>query len=411
MLRNTDHSFGLLAKLFHWLSALIVFALLAVGFYMTTLDYSTQKLEIYGLHKSFGTLLLVLVFLRIVWKFINPKPKDIKTHKSWEKTLSGAVHIALYGLLIAMPLSGWAMSSAGDFPNSFFGLFEMPDIAPKDKDLFAQTRQVHTFMAFAIMGIVGLHMAGALKHFFIDRDQTLQRMLWPKLGLLGGVFLTLVFGAFYLTPVTFWGVQLLEKNTQVEEQVSDIQPQDIQEQSPVTSSSVAAWDIVHEESNINFEVIQYGQPFTGSFKTFDGQINFDADNLEESRADITIDIASIDTGSGDRDNQARGGAWFDVSVFPQARFETTSFTALPPNESHANRFQAEADLTIRGVTRPVSMVFSLTFSESGQVADMQAQLTLKRLDFGVGQGEWQATDTIEDDINIDILLKARRQSP
>ena len=108
--------YGLGAKFFHWSIALLIFGLILVGFYMKGLPYSPDKLQIYGLHKSFGLMVLWLASVRIVWRqFVKP-PLALDTHKNWEKILAKITHIFLYIAMIGMPLTGWLMSSAGEYP-------------------------------------------------------------------------------------------------------------------------------------------------------------------------------------------------------------------------------------------------------------------------------------------------------
>ena len=129
--------FHFISKSFHWLMAGMILGLLFVGFYMVGLAFSPFKLQVYGLHKSFGILVLVLGILRLGWRFIASSPKPLVTHKRWEKFLSHIIHVVLYGVIFAMPVSGWLMSSAGDFPVGLFGLFEMPDLIAKDQDVLS----------------------------------------------------------------------------------------------------------------------------------------------------------------------------------------------------------------------------------------------------------------------------------
>ena len=139
-LKNTAGSYGIIAKGFHWLSALIVLGLLPLGFYMVALEFSAFKLSLYWWHKSFGTLLLFLVMLRMLWRFTNVSPPAHPDHHRWEQRLAGFIHVVLYISMVGMTISGWVMSSAGDFTHSFFGLFDMPRIVAKDEQFFRLSR-------------------------------------------------------------------------------------------------------------------------------------------------------------------------------------------------------------------------------------------------------------------------------
>lgn len=407
MAAGSQDRFGIVARTFHWAIALLVLALLSVGFFMTGMEFSPQKLEIYGLHKSFGILVLMLAALRLVWRWTHKPPPALETHQKWEKSLSKFIHFALYAVIFAMPLSGWLMSSAGDFRNSFFGLFEMPDLVAKDQPLFKIMRDVHGWIAYAIIALVGLHVAGAFKHHFIDRDETLKRMTYGRMGLGGGAVLAVLAFGLLAAPIILTGLDYMNEQAPdnvvaaavaVDQESRDIRPA---MQNPAVAT---VWNIDKAQSTIRFEATQYGEVFSGEFKNFDGQITFDEANLAASRADITIDISSIDTGSDERDGQARDAEWFDIVQYPQARFTSSVFESLG-----GNRYQVSGNLTIRGLTMPVSFPFVLQIAEAEHgpdFAQMDADLSLNRLDFGVGQGQWANAETIGNEVKLTIHVMA-----
>lgn len=376
--------------------ALVVLGLLSAGFYMTTMDFSPLKLNIYMVHKSLGMTILALVVVRIIWRFLKPAPTPLDTHKTWEKYLSKIIHGLLYFGLIAMPVSGWAMSSAGEFPVNYFGLFDIPALTDKDEALFKLTRTLHEFGAYAIMAAVGLHFLGAAKHHFVDKDATLIRM--------GGNSLFLIIGALFLISSLVLAVPHVLKRT---ETMQAINIEEAQANISNTNENVKEqnqWIIDEENTRIEFTFVQYGQPINGSFENVNGTIVFDPDNLEEAKTFIEIDINSIKTGSADRDEQAKSDAWFDSQTHPLATFEAESFS-----ESEDENYTADGFLTIRGQKIPLTLPFTLKISNTDhgtKSAEMRSKLTLMRLDFGVGQGEWADTEAIENAIEIHISVKA-----
>ncbi|MCB1532772.1 MAG: YceI family protein [Alphaproteobacteria bacterium] len=406
-LKNTDQSYGLMSKSLHWTMALIILGMLSIGFFMGSMEFSPLKLQIFGLHKSFGMLILMLAGFRILWKGLSFSPRDLPSHRSWERALAKLVHILLYVAMIGMPLSGWLMSSAGDFPNIFFGLFEVPALTGKDETLFKLMRTVHGTMALGLIVIIGLHVVGALKHHFIDRDETLQRMSTRALGVVGGALLALLAGALLALPAWLYVSSELAENSEQKAHVQETS--DARLGMLENLQSADSWQIIKDKSAIAFEVTQYGQPFSGGFKDFSGEIVFDPQDLENSHARITIDIASIFTGSKDRDAQARGNEWFYTAQFPHAVFETTGFEVRKPNHTNPNHYTAIGNLTIRDVTLPLQIPFSLSFEQGEQGAQraiMDAQIALNRLDFGVGQGAWESAETIGDEVSLDIHVEA-----
>lgn len=405
-MRNTENAYGLIAKILHWVMAVLILMMLVMGFTMRGLEDGPDKLWVFGLHKSIGILILMLVSVRILWKLINITPKPLPTHAPWEKALAHSVHFVLYGAMLAMPMTGWIMSSAGDFRNSFFGLFEMPDIAPKNEDLLEAMRDAHEIIAFAIIGFFGLHVAGALKHHFIDRDETLKRMTARRVGFKAGAVLTLLVGAVAGIVILQAGRYALNEfggDDDIKQTATETERSVTVE--PITDSSDSGWVIDREHSRIEFEATQYGEAFKGSFENFNGQIVFDPDELDKSSANIKIDITSIETGASDRDDQAKSADWFDVAQFPLAVFSAESF-----EKTGENQYLAHGSLTIRGIAVPVALPFELKITEDGEGnrADMEAVTTLRRLDFGIGQGQWQETDAIGNDVKVSIKVRARR---
>ena len=410
--RNTTGSYGLIAKSLHWIAAALIFTLLSVGFFMTEMEFSPAKLQIYGLHKSFGITVLILVVIRALWRFGNPKVRELETHQRWEKILAHITHALLYVALFVMPLSGWLMSSAGDFPATFFGLFDLPPLVEKNEKLFKILQDFHELMAFAILGVVALHMAGAFKHHILDRDETLQRMTTPRLGLIGGLALAAVAGIVWIAPVFF------AFNDDAAEAVSTEAPEEaVEDQAELAEDAaedaaehagITEWDLDEEASVIAFLVQQSGGNFEGRFEDFDADIYFDPEKLEQSTALVEIKIDSLKTGSEERDGQARSAEWFDAGTHPKAVFKSESFTRTEPN-----RYAAAANLTIRGVTIPVRLDFTLNIDEipdQGRIARMDGELTLNRLDFGIGQGQWQGTETIGNPVKITLHVEAKAQS-
>jgi len=179
-LRNTPDTYGSVHKALHWLIALAVIGLATVGLIMDDMPNSPDKIKIYALHKSFGLTVLALVLLRLVWRWTNPRPVLPATMKPWEHKLAGFVHFGLYAMLLAMPLSGWLFNSAANFPLKWFGLFSVPPLAGPDRDLKEIAKALHYWGFWLLAGLFTLHVVGALKHHFVDRDDVLKRMLPGK---------------------------------------------------------------------------------------------------------------------------------------------------------------------------------------------------------------------------------------
>jgi cytochrome b561 len=166
--------------LLHWVLGLALIGLFAVGLYMTDLPFSPQRLKLYNWHKWAGVTLLALSVFRLVWRLTHrppPLPRAIETAMPrWQRLAHHATHHGLYLLFFAVPLLGWAYSSAAGFPIVLFGVWPLPDFVPVSEELADLIKPLHKLSALAMMALVVLHVAGALKHQFFDRDGLLSRM-------------------------------------------------------------------------------------------------------------------------------------------------------------------------------------------------------------------------------------------
>lgn len=174
--RDTLHTYGWVTQLFHWAIFALFVALFVVAEIMIDMPDAPDKFKLYGLHKALGVTVLFLVFARISWRMANPTPKDLDAPKH-EKALARTVHYLLYGVMLVMPISGIIMSQSGGHPISWFGLWQVPVIFPKDKEMLEAMKSLHAVVSWGILGLVAAHAGAALYHHFIRRDNTLKRMI------------------------------------------------------------------------------------------------------------------------------------------------------------------------------------------------------------------------------------------
>jgi cytochrome b561 len=171
-----------LAIALHWLLALAIVGAFAVGLYMTSLSMSPTRLKLYNWHKWAGTVILALSALRLLWRLTHRPPALPRAIESampaWQRVAHHATHHLLYLLFFAVPLVGWAYSSAAGFPIVVFGVLPLPDFVPVDKALAEAIKPWHGWLAYGLATLVVLHVAAALKHQLVDRDGLLSRM-WP----------------------------------------------------------------------------------------------------------------------------------------------------------------------------------------------------------------------------------------
>lgn len=178
VLMNTKYTFT--AKTLHWGMALGLTGTFALGFYMADLPLSPAKLQFYSWHKWAGVTLLAIVVLRLVWRMLHTPPALPTTMPSWQHKASDFSHIALYVLMLTVPISGWLMSSAEGFPVVWFGVVPLPDLVPKDKALAESLKLAHKILNYSMLALVCLHIAAALKHQLIDKDGVLGRMWFGR---------------------------------------------------------------------------------------------------------------------------------------------------------------------------------------------------------------------------------------
>lgn len=170
----------------HWLMAVCMIIMLAVGLVMGEEDILSPdaRYTAYQFHKSLGLTFLVLTFVRLGWRLTHKAPALPEGMPKFEIIISKLVHVAFYGLMIILPLTGWAIvsSSPRGFPTIWFGLFQWPHIpfltSIENKEEFSEmTGEVHETLAWICMVLIALHFGAAIKHHFINRDTVLTRML------------------------------------------------------------------------------------------------------------------------------------------------------------------------------------------------------------------------------------------
>jgi len=161
----------------HWLLALGILGVFSLGLYMADLPFSPQRVKLYNWHKWAGVTILALSVFRLMWRLTHRPPADAPM-PGWQQRAAHLAHGGLYLLFFAVPMMGWAYSSAAGFPIVWFGVLPLPDLLPVDRELAEVIKPVHGWLAWTLVVIAALHVAAALKHQFIDRDGLIARM-WP----------------------------------------------------------------------------------------------------------------------------------------------------------------------------------------------------------------------------------------
>ncbi|MEQ1608344.1 MAG: cytochrome b/b6 domain-containing protein [Hyphomonadaceae bacterium] len=405
----------------HWAIALLIIGMIAVGWIMDAMPGGpgSPKIAIIQIHKAVGITILMLTIARIIWRVMNPPPAEPPMPK-WQSLLASSVHILLYVLMVAMPLTGWIMASAeiDQHDTRYFGTFEMN--VPGIPGLPAETRegmadgfeQVHSKLAWVIIGLLVLHVAGAVKHQFIDKDGLLARMAPGLFGRTagpvddgqGGIW---AFGAAALIFAAIAGVSLSAPSAGT----APTTPAAEESQTPV--SNAPAWTVDYEKSAILFRSGYMGQPFEGRFSKWTAQIQLDAaapanpDKPIDGYIRVVIPMSSAQTGEPYYDENVGQGDWFDVAKHPEAVFEVTGGVFKDSD----TQYEATGILKLKGVDHPVRLPFTLKID--GQTATAHGETTLKRLALGVGaetltEAKGDA-EYVQDDVLVVIDIVATRQ--
>jgi cytochrome b561/polyisoprenoid-binding protein YceI len=402
----------------HWIIAFSIIGLIAVGWTMGEMEPGPDYFQIVQLHKSFGITVLLLSVARLIWRLMNPPPPEPPMPK-WQAFLASAVHVLFYILIIAMPLTGWIMASASsDAPTRYFGLVDirLPGIPALD----AETRegieegfeQVHSNLAWVIIGLLVLHVAGALKHQFVDKDGLLARMAPGVFGRTAGppdngqghIW---AFGAAALIFAAIAGFSMF--SARPNEAIAATATED--EQQP--ASTAPSWTVDYGKSSLKFRASYQGDAFEGTFPDWTAQIQLDTaaapnpDTPIDGYIRVSIPMAKVSTGEPYFDESVTQGDWFDVSKHPEAVFEVTGGVYKLSD----TQYEATGVLKLKGVDHPVRLPFTLTLD--GNTATARGEVTLQRLDLNVGastpaeakgDAEW-----VGNDVAVVIDVTATRQ--
>jgi cytochrome b561 len=171
---NRPQRFSVLSRLLHWLMAVLVLAMLFIGIAMVASlsDYA----RLVAIHKPLGAAILVLVAIRLINRLLSPPPPLPAQLPAWQRFAAHASHWLLYLLMFALPLVGWAMLSAADYPIALIGSLHLPAILPRDAALYATLRNLHSILAYLLFATFLAHLGAALLHALILRDGVFQSM-------------------------------------------------------------------------------------------------------------------------------------------------------------------------------------------------------------------------------------------
>ncbi len=373
------------AVFIHWVTAILIIGLLAVGKFMTGLDDADPlRFSLTQTHKTIGILVLLLSGLRILWRLTHKAPPHPAQAPAWEKFAASLSHFAFYVLILLLPLSGWAMVSISvlDIDTLLFNTIEWPHLPIAEWLNLASTEakaswEHHFHSAHHIAGnvlavLVLVHVGAALKHHFIDKDDVLRRMK-PRItepGFLGVLaFAAVCIGAGY------FAVTQISKSSASTLVASD---SSVTLQADVTGSETA---IVFSNSSISAQI--------------------DANNPANSSLMVTVDTATATSTNLQVQGSLPNSDWFDVDNFPQATFQSTSFTS----GQEPNSLEVTGDLTIKETTRSVDFTLIMTTDEQTGESSARIDLPINRFDYQIGLKSQPNEDSVGAIVTIQVRFQ------
>jgi cytochrome b561/polyisoprenoid-binding protein YceI len=419
-----------IAVAFHWVIAAAIVIQILLGLRMGS-GHSATTYALFQLHKSIGVTILILSLGRLAWRLANPPPPAPLGQPRWERIASQVVHGGFYVAMIGLPLTGWLIvsSSRTNIPTILYGLVPWPHV-PGVAELPAASKHVvntassisHHLLVKLVYALLALHLGAVAKHQLLDRDEVFAHMAvgarpgWrePRLWLAAAGLVAVVAFGLLVTPnvkikTSAPAVPVAAAPATVAPPAPPASPSLTTAPVPATAKAAVAtppkieaplaWTI-QSGSTLGFSTAWSGQLIEGQFKRWDGDILFSPDALSTSKLTIRVDLASVTTGDDQRDATLPTPDWFDATAHPTAVFTASRFKA-----TGQDRFVADGKLTLRGGTRPVAVAFTLKITGDDAVAKGSA--AVDRTAFGVGQGEWAATDQIPAEVKLSFSLKAK----
>lgn len=393
-LSNTPTSYGSAAKTLHWLTVALILALIPLGIIANDLPYATseelaRKAFLFSIHKTLGVTAFFVALVRVTWMLTQPKPAPLHPERRLETFAAETVHWTLYGTLLLVPISGWIHHAATTgFAPIWWPFGQSLPFVPKSETLAHSFASLHILFERLLVIALVLHVAGALKHRLIDRDETLQRMLpgatsgdIPAQAHKGSRSLPLLgaLGAF-AAAVSVGALLGMFRHTDAPAV-------------PQLAEVASGWAV--ETGSLSITVTQLGAPVTGTFEDWTAAIDYDPES-GTGTVSVTVAISSLTLGSVT--GQAMGAEFFDATAHPTAEFAAEISRA---GDDHL----AVGTLTLKGAQLPVTLPFSLVIE--GDSARMSGTTTVQRLAFGIGPS-YPDEASVGFDVVISVDLTALR---
>lgn len=389
---NTQSQYGSITKLFHWLTAALILAIIPLGAIANRLPLTneaeiTRVFWMFGLHKTLGVAVFFVALLRILWALSQTKPGSLHPERKGETLAAETVHWLLYGSLVIVPLSGWIHHAAvTGFAPIWWPFSQNLPFVPKDEGVAHTFELIHWIMSKVMIGALLLHVAGALKHVFVDKDSTLRRM-WFGTSNAPDV-------AAHRSPAA---APVLAAGLFILAGAGIIITDEKKPEAAALAATTSNWE-VQEGGTLGITIVSLGSETIGSFSDWTADIDFDP-TTQSGSVTVTIAIGSLTLES--LTDQALGADFFNVEAFP-----TATFTGPISNTGDAT-YVVDGDLTIKGATVPTAFSFDLI--ETDGVWQMDGVAEVNRLDFNVGES-MQDESSVAFNVVINADLQAIQTS-
>jgi cytochrome b561/polyisoprenoid-binding protein YceI len=449
----TQERYSRTAIFLHWGIALALAFQLGLGWRLEHIAKGPAQFAAFQLHKSVGITILLLTLARVVIRYLHPRP-PLPADATWAQWAAKLGHFGLYVVMLGAPITGWIIVSTAKmkFPTLLFGIIPWPHL-PLGGGWREPAEGAHALLATLGLALFALHVVGALRHQFLKKDPILGRMVpfgfaKPVLALIGALL------AMYVAHCAGWLVPFAgEKPAAVgavhnhADHDGDDHDGDDHDVAPAAAIVPADEDAAKEKAEaeaklkaqavnkteaakkeeavaaeaekaktspqpvanwtkapggrLGFNATWGSFPVNGQFGNWSAKIRFSPDALAQSDIRVAINLGSVNTNDSQRDSSLKGAEFFNVGAHPEAVFSATNVKNLG-----GDRYSAAGTLNLHGVSRPVTLNFALKIK--GDMAQVQGSTSIDRTAFGVGSGEYAATDQIGGRVGINFAFQAKR---
>ncbi|MEM6695758.1 MAG: cytochrome b/b6 domain-containing protein [Pseudomonadota bacterium] len=412
MLANTAERYGDVAKIFHWLTALLILTSIPLGVVANQIAITPEtlplKAQLFTIHKTLGVVTFFVALARILWALSQPKPALLNADKKLESFAAETVHWVLYASLVIVPLSGWIHHAATEgFAPIWWPFGQSLPFIPKSEAVAEFFKECHLVFVKVLIASLILHIGGALKHHVIDKDATLRRMLFGQVSLPqlahnahSEAAPAAAAGVIYAAALGLASVLALSTphDAAIASELAEAEAD-----APATVAAPAgdgqAWTV--EEGTLGIEVVQFGSAVAGTFADWDAATTFDESPAPNHGAvSVTINIGSLTIGTVT--NDALGAAFFNAEAFPTATYTGDIKAAEPGSET---AYVVEGTLLLKGVEAAVPLMFDLAID--GDTATMTGATQIDRRTFNVGEG-YNDESTVGFGVSVSVSLTATR---